>query len=109
MLRWSSKTWMLLVALAAIALYLPTLGYDFVYDSLTQIQIDDFIHQPRHFADVLSLRVLGMNVLDFNRPVNLFTLMVDSLLWGKTRRATGSRTCSFTARWRLSYFAGCAS
>ncbi len=74
---------MLLVALAAVALYLPTLGYDFAYDSVTQVQIDDFIHQPRHFADLLTLRVLGMDALDFNRPVNLFTLMVDSLLWGK--------------------------
>jgi len=83
MLRLSPKMWMLLVALAAIALYLPTLGYDFVYDSATQIGIDDFIHQPRHFFDVLTLRVLGMDVLDFNRPVNLFTLLVDSLLWGQ--------------------------
>jgi len=81
--RLSPTVWMLLVALAAIALYLPTLGYDFVYDSATQIGTDDFIHQPRHFFDVLTLRVLGMDVLDFNRPVNLFTLLVDSLLWGK--------------------------
>ena len=81
--RLSQKTWMLLVAFVAIALYLPTLGFDFVYDSAIQIRIDDFIHQPRHFADVLSLRVLGMDVLDFNRPVNLFTLLVDSLLWGQ--------------------------
>jgi len=79
----STKTWMLLVALAAIALYLPTLGYDFVYDSATQVGSDSFIHQPRHLLDVLTLRVLGMDVLDFNRPVNLFTLLVDSLLWGK--------------------------
>ena len=81
--RLSPKFWMALVALAAVALYLPSLGYDFVYDSVMQIHYDTFIHEPRHFADVLSLRVLGMDVLDFNRPVNLFTLMVDSLLWGK--------------------------
>ena len=82
MLRLSPKFWGVLVALVAVALYLPTLGYDFVYDSAAQVQIDDFIHQPRHFLDVLSLRVLGMDALDFNRPLNLFTLLVDSLLWG---------------------------
>ena len=81
--RWSPQFWGWLAALAAVALYLPTLGYDFVYDSAVQVQNDTFIHQPRHFADVLSLRVLGMDVLDFNRPLNLFTLLVDSLLWGK--------------------------
>ena len=83
MMRLSPLFWGLLAALAAVALYLPTLGYDFVYDSAVQVQNDTFIHQPRHFADVLSLRVLGMDVLDFNRPLNLFTLLVDSLLWGK--------------------------
>jgi len=82
-LRFGPKFWGVLLALAAVALYLPTLGYDFVYDSATQVGIDDFIHQPRHFLDVLSLRVLGMDILDFNRPVNLFTLLVDSLLWDK--------------------------
>ena len=81
--RFSPQFWVVLVALAAVALYLPTLGYDFSYDSVVQVQNDDFIHQPRHFADVLSLRVLGMDVLDSNRPMNLFTLLVDSLLWGK--------------------------
>lgn len=81
--RLSPKFWGVLLALVTMALYLPALGYDFVYDSAVQIQIDDFIHQPRHFLDVLSLRVLGMDVLDFNRPVNLFTLLVDALLWDK--------------------------
>ncbi len=75
--------WTALVALAAFALYLPALGYDLVYDSHAQILIDDFIHQPRHFIDVLTLRVMGMDALDFNRPLNLFTLLVDSQLWGK--------------------------
>ena len=74
---------MLLVALAAVALYLPSLGYDFVYDSVMQVHFDGYIHQPRHFADVLSLRVLGQDVLDNNRPANLASLMVDSLLWGR--------------------------
>jgi len=79
----SALFWTFLVALAAVALYLPAIGFELVYDSNSQILIDDFIHLPRHFLDVLTLRVMGMDVLDFNRPVNLFTLLVDSLLWGK--------------------------
>ena len=75
--------WTVIVALLAMALYLPTIGFGLVYDSNPQILIDDFVHQPRHLFDVLSLRVMGMDVLDFNRPVNLFTLLVDSLFWGK--------------------------
>ena len=82
-MRGNPKFWMLLAALAAFALYLPTLGYDFAYDSVTQVREDDFIHQPGNFADVLSLRVLSRDVLDFNRPVNLLTLMLDALLWGR--------------------------
>ena len=82
-MRWTQKTWMLVAALVAIALYLPTLPYDFSYDSVTEVRDDTFIHQPQHFADVLTLRVLSMDVLDFNRPLQLLTLMIDSLLWGK--------------------------
>lgn len=78
-----SKWSLWLVALAAFVLYLPALGYDFVYDSVPQVMIDDFIHQPRHFLDCLTLRVLGMDVLDFNRPTNLMSLIVDAQLWGK--------------------------
>ena len=79
----SSGFWAVLVGLIAVALYLPAIGFDLVYDSNSQILIDDFIHQPRHLWDVLTLRVMGLDVLDFNRPVNLFSLMIDSLLWGK--------------------------
>ena len=75
--------WTITIALLAIALYLPAIGFGLVYDSNPQILIDDFVHLPRHFLDVLSLRVMGMDVLDFNRPVNLFTLLVDSQIWGK--------------------------
>ncbi|XHR28513.1 MAG: hypothetical protein ACFUZC_21680 [Chthoniobacteraceae bacterium] len=74
---------LLLTALAAFALYLPTLGYDFVYDSVVQVGMDDYIHQPAHLLDCLSLRVLGQDVLDFNRPLNLVSLIADAQLWGK--------------------------
>jgi len=77
--------WLLVlgVGLAAFALYLPTLRSDFVYDAEAQILINDYIHDPAHLVEVVTLQVLGNDVLDFNRPVQLFSLMVDSLLWGR--------------------------
>lgn len=71
------------VGLAAFGLYLPTLRSDFVYDAEAQILINDYIHNPANFPEVVTLQVLGRDVLDFNRPVQLFSLMVDSLLWGR--------------------------
>lgn len=71
------------VGLAAFGLYLPTLRSDFVYDAEAQILINDYIHDPANFADVVTLKVLSRDVLDFNRPVQLFSLMVDSLIWGR--------------------------
>jgi hypothetical protein len=75
--------WTLLVALIAVAVFIPAVGYDLVYDSYTQVLVDPFVHTLSHFWDVITFRVLGMDVLDFNRPVNLLTLMLDSILWGK--------------------------
>ena len=82
LLGYSEEFWTMIVALLAMAVYLPAIGFDLVYDSFTQVGIDQFIHEPGHWLDVLTLRVLGMDVLDFNRPVNLLTLMIDSRLWG---------------------------
>jgi hypothetical protein len=72
-----------IIAAAAAVLYLPILSADFVYDDTSQILIDDYIHKPAHFAEVLSLSVIGRDVLDNNRPVMLLSLMLDSLLWGR--------------------------
>jgi hypothetical protein len=71
------------VALVAAALYLPTLGADFAWDSQIQVRYDTFIHDLRNLPAVLSLRVLGMDVIDFNRPTQLLSLMTDAALWGK--------------------------
>lgn len=71
-----------LVALMAGALYLPMLGAGFAWDSDSQVRIDTWIHQPSHFWDVLTLRVLSLDVLDGSRPVALLSLMIDALLWG---------------------------
>lgn len=73
----------LLAAFVALILYLPSLGSGFVYDAEAQILIDGYIHDPSHIAEVITLRVLGKDVLDASRPAHLLSLMFDSLLWGK--------------------------
>lgn len=73
----------LLAAVAAFVLYLPSLGSEFVYDAEAQVLIDGYIHDPSHMAEVVTLRVLGKDVLDASRPAHLLSLMFDSLLWGK--------------------------
>ena len=71
-----------IVAAVATVLYLPILSADFVYDDVSQILIDNYIHKPAHFAEVLSLSVMRKDILDNNRPAMVLSLMIDSLLWG---------------------------
>jgi len=73
----------LLVAAAAFALYLPSLGGGFAYDSVLQVGLDDFIHQQANWADVLTFRVIAQDELDRNRPVQLASLMLDAAVWGR--------------------------
>jgi tetratricopeptide (TPR) repeat protein len=73
----------LALGLATFLLYLPSLWSEFVYDAEAQILVGEYLHDRSHFADVLTFRVLAQDVLDGNRPVQLLSLMVDSLLWGK--------------------------
>lgn len=73
----------LLVGFLTFLVYAPTLWSDFVYDARAQILVGDYIHNPANLPEVLTFRVLGRDVLDFNRPVQLLSLMVDSLLWGR--------------------------
>lgn len=73
---------MLLLAALTVAVFSPTLWSGFVYDARLQILTDTFIHTAANWWNVLSFRVLGMDVLDFNRPVHLAFLMFDSALWG---------------------------
>jgi hypothetical protein len=42
-----------------VLLYIPTLRGGFVYDSIAQVLYSDYIHTPAHWADVLTLRVVG--------------------------------------------------
>lgn len=73
----------IVIAVIAAVLYLPVLTADFVYDDISQILTDNYIHTPAHFAEVLSLSVMKKDVIDNNRPVMLLSLMLDSLLWGR--------------------------
>jgi len=65
-----------------VAVFSTTLTADFVYDARLQVLTDPFLHDPRNWVDVLTFRVLGRDVLDFNRPVHLASLMLDAAVWG---------------------------
>ncbi|MCX8089950.1 MAG: tetratricopeptide repeat protein [Verrucomicrobiae bacterium] len=71
------------LALLAAAIYLPSLSADFAWDSVMQVRNDQFIHDLRNLPAVLTLRVLSMDVLDFNRPTQLLSLMADAAIWGR--------------------------
>jgi len=69
--------------LVAGLLYLPMLRADFVWDARAQVLTGDYIQQSKHWIDVLTLRVLTHDVLDFNRPVHLASMMIDAAVWGR--------------------------
>ena len=66
-----------------VAVFSASLTADFVYDARLQILTDPFLHDPRNWANVLTFRVLGLDVLDFNRPVHLASLLLDATVWGR--------------------------
>jgi hypothetical protein len=66
-----------------VLVFTPALSAGFVYDSRLQILTGEFIHDPWNWLNVLTFRVLGMDVLDFNRPVQLASLMLDAAVWGR--------------------------
>jgi hypothetical protein len=72
-----------ILAAVTVAVFLPTLSSGFVYDARLQILTDPFLHDPWNWLPVLSFGVLGMDVLDFNRPVHLASLMLDAAIWGR--------------------------
>ena len=79
------KPWQQAAVLAGItlAVFSSTLASGFVYDARMQILTGDFIHDWRNWPAVLTGRVLGMDVLDFNRPAMLASLMLDAAVWGR--------------------------
>jgi len=72
-----------ILAAITFAVFSPTLSAGFVYDARLQILTDPFPHDPRNWPAVLSFAVLGMDVLDFNRPVHLASIMLDAAIWGR--------------------------
>ena len=72
-----------ILAAITFAVFAPTLSAEFVYDARLQILTDPFPHDPRNWPAVLSFAVLGMDVLDFNRPVQLASIMLDAAIWGR--------------------------
>ncbi|MFM8810134.1 MAG: hypothetical protein ACKOJB_14750, partial [Chthoniobacterales bacterium] len=66
-----------------VALYFPTLRGGFVYDSIAQVLYSDYIHTSANWSDVLTLRVVGQDELDRNRPLHLASLMLDAAIWRK--------------------------
>ncbi len=71
------------VAAVTAAIWMPSLGGGFVYDSVVQIESDDYVHTRSNFWHVASLQVMTQDVLDFNRPVMLLSLMVDAVVWAR--------------------------
>ena len=72
-----------LIAGATVALYLPILRADFVFDSRAQILVDDFIHDANNLGAVLSLQVLSREQMDSTRPMHLLSLMLDAAIWDR--------------------------
>lgn len=66
-----------------LLVFAPTLASGFAYDARLQILTDPFLHDPHNWLPVLTFGTLAMDVLDFNRPVNLASLMLDAAVWGK--------------------------
>ncbi len=73
----------LLAGAVAFLFYARSAGSQFVYDAGPQVLYGTYIHDPSHWGEVLTFRVLGQDVLDANRPVQLASLMLDSALWGR--------------------------
>lgn len=71
------------VFFVSFSLFCPSLAFDFVYDARYQILSGDFLHNPANWPSILTLRVLSMDVLDFNRPAHLAFLMLDATIWGR--------------------------
>lgn len=73
----------LLLALIGLALYSRSLFSEFVWDARAQLLIDTFLDAPGRWLDLVSLRVLSMDALDNNRPLQLLSLLIDRSIWGK--------------------------
>jgi hypothetical protein len=71
------------LVLVVLAVFWPTVHSKFVYDSEEEIQYWAFIHEPSNLLVPLTFRLMTLDVLDFNRPVEVTSFMFDSLVWGR--------------------------
>ena len=84
MVRFVSASWLpLLLAVVAFLTYWPSLDSDFIYDARYEIFDEGFITNLANLPAVLSLKVLGMNILLGDRPGQILYLMLNAALWGK--------------------------
>jgi Tfp pilus assembly protein PilF len=82
----------LLLAAITFLAYWPSLQSDFVYDAHKEILEEGFITSPANLPAVLSLKVLGMNLMLGDRPGQLLYLMLNAAIWG--REPWGYHLCS---------------
>src|ERR1700677_472888 len=66
----------LLLGVLAFALYGPSLGSDFVYDSRIEIYQEGFINHLAYLPDVLTLKVLTMPLMLGDRPGQILFMMM---------------------------------
>jgi hypothetical protein len=70
------------LALIVLGIFSYSLDSRFVYDSTEEIGQWTFLHQPGNILVPLTFRLMGMDVLDFNRPIAVASLMYDAMIWG---------------------------
>lgn len=73
----------LLIAMVAFLVYWPSLHSDFVYDARLEILKEGFITSLSNLPAILSLKVLGTNLMLGDRPGQLLYLMLNAAIWGK--------------------------
>ena len=74
---------LLALGVLVLAVFLPTLHSQFVYDAQAEIGMWDWLHNPHNILTAVSFRLMSLDVLDFNRPVAVAWLMFNSMLWGR--------------------------
>ncbi len=82
----------LLLAVVTFLVYWPSLKSDFVYDARIEILHEGFITSLANLPAVLSLKVLGMNLMIGSRPGQLLYLMLIAAISG--RQPFGYHLCS---------------
>jgi protein O-mannosyl-transferase len=73
----------LVMAAVTFLIYWPSLNSGFVYDARKEMLEEGFITSSANLPDVLSLKVLGMNLLLGDRPGQLLYLMLIASVCGK--------------------------